>query len=141
MILVEVKNNYNQYVGLSTEDKPTGNIPMYSLFGELDTEDVYYFDGTSWVVMGEASSDIDENFEVFFNFTINDGVITDAPEASAIYEAIENGLYPIARVLSANDYFYMPLIYNTDIELYFESYPFAIDYFEDTWDFQENAIS
>lgn len=43
----------NQYLGLSTDTKPTdGNVDINSLFLELDTKDVYYFDGSAWNKVG-----------------------------------------------------------------------------------------
>lgn len=38
--------------GLSTDEKPTANIQINSLFLELDTGDFYYFDET-WKKVGE----------------------------------------------------------------------------------------
>lgn len=40
-----------QYEGLSTDSKPT-DVPVNSMFLELDTGDFYYFDGTSWSKVG-----------------------------------------------------------------------------------------
>ena len=37
------------YQGLSTDEKPTENVAINSLFVEFDTGDVYYFDGEDWV--------------------------------------------------------------------------------------------
>lgn len=37
--------------GLSTDTKPT-NVGVNSLFLELDTGDVYYFNGSSWAKVG-----------------------------------------------------------------------------------------
>lgn len=41
----------NQYMGMSTDQKPE-NVPVYSLFVELDTGDVYYWDGSDWAEFG-----------------------------------------------------------------------------------------
>lgn len=41
----------NQYVGLSTDTKPTKDY-VNSLFLELDTGDLYYFNGTTWAKVG-----------------------------------------------------------------------------------------
>lgn len=48
--------DYVELEGLSTDDpKPTEGIGVNSKFYELDTNDEYYFDGTSWnKVGGEA---------------------------------------------------------------------------------------
>ena len=41
-----------QYGGLSTDAKPTADVGVNSLFIELDTKDVYYFDGSAWNKVG-----------------------------------------------------------------------------------------
>lgn len=38
--------------GESTDAKPTTNIEVNTLFVELDTGDVYYYDGTDWLKVG-----------------------------------------------------------------------------------------
>lgn len=43
-----------QYGGLSTDTKPT-DCGTNSLFLELDTKDVYYYDGDSWEKVGGAA--------------------------------------------------------------------------------------
>ena len=52
MILASVKNTYNKYAGLSSETKPTDNIPVFSLFFEVDTGDTHYFNGSTWSKVG-----------------------------------------------------------------------------------------
>lgn len=45
--------NYREFEGSSTETKPTDDIGENSKFYELDTGDVYYFDGEStWAKVG-----------------------------------------------------------------------------------------
>lgn len=39
--------------GLSSDTKPTDGIPINSMFVELDTGDVFYFDGTEWKTFAE----------------------------------------------------------------------------------------
>lgn len=39
---------YVELEGVSTDTKPTENIGVNSKFYELDTGDVYYFDGSAW---------------------------------------------------------------------------------------------
>lgn len=41
-----------EYKGLSTDTKPTETAPVNALFLELDTGDVYYFNGTAWAKVG-----------------------------------------------------------------------------------------
>lgn len=43
--------NENEYKGLSTDDKPT-DCAVNSMFLELDTGDMYYFDGEEWAKVG-----------------------------------------------------------------------------------------
>lgn len=40
-----------EYKGLSTDTKPT-DCAVNSLFLELDTGDLYYFDGSEWQTVG-----------------------------------------------------------------------------------------
>ena len=56
------RNRYNLqgdtcYQGLSTDEKPTENVPINSLFLELDTGDFYYFDGSDWAKVGSGASE------------------------------------------------------------------------------------
>ena len=44
--------NYVELEGLSSDTKPTENIGVNSKFYELDTNDAYYFDGTTWSKVG-----------------------------------------------------------------------------------------
>lgn len=45
------KDNYKEFSGLSTDAKPT-DCGVNSLFYELNTKKVYYFDGTTWKEVG-----------------------------------------------------------------------------------------
>lgn len=40
------------YLGLSTDTKPTEGIQTNTIFLELDTGDFYYFDGENWQIIG-----------------------------------------------------------------------------------------
>ena len=40
------------YVGESTDTKPTVNVEVNSMFLELDTGNFYFFDGTTWQKVG-----------------------------------------------------------------------------------------
>ena len=44
--------NLMQFAGLSTDTKPTEGIAVNSMFLELDTGDLYYFDGSDWQEVG-----------------------------------------------------------------------------------------
>jgi len=39
--------------GESTDVKPTTGVALNTLFLELDTEELYYWDGTEWKVVGD----------------------------------------------------------------------------------------
>ena len=43
--------NVREYRGLSTDTKPTSDVPLYSIFSEMDTANDYYWDGSRWVLM------------------------------------------------------------------------------------------
>lgn len=46
------QGNLFQFCGLSTDTKPTEGIGVNSLFLELNTGDVYYFNGSTWAKVG-----------------------------------------------------------------------------------------
>lgn len=39
-----------EFRGLSTDAKPTASIPNGTSFLEIDTGEVYYFDGEQWIL-------------------------------------------------------------------------------------------
>lgn len=43
------RERYNEFAGLSTDEKPTVGVGTGSLFFEVDTKKIYAFNGTSWV--------------------------------------------------------------------------------------------
>ena len=45
-------SQYVELEGESGDEKPTENIGVNSKFYELDTNDVYYFDGSTWSKVG-----------------------------------------------------------------------------------------
>ena len=47
---------YNELMGLSTDEKPTG-VSENMLFLELDTGKFYYFNGTKWVEVGTSDEE------------------------------------------------------------------------------------
>ena len=49
--MITLKGANADYVGLSTDEKPT-DVSVNSLFLELDTGDFYYYDGTAWEKVG-----------------------------------------------------------------------------------------
>lgn len=44
--------NRFDFMGLHDDTKPTEGIDVNSLFLELDTGDIYYFDGSDWAKVG-----------------------------------------------------------------------------------------
>ena len=60
-VVREIRHNadypdaYQEFLGVSADTKPT-DCGVNSLFYELDTKDVYYFDGTDWVKVGDGNS-------------------------------------------------------------------------------------
>ena len=58
MNIVSTNGNIVNYMGLSTENKPTEGLATGSLFIELDTGTVYYFNEatTAWAVFGGGSN-------------------------------------------------------------------------------------
>ncbi|MBR3238833.1 MAG: hypothetical protein IKF99_10385 [Oscillospiraceae bacterium] len=42
---------HKEFLGLSTDSKPTG-VPVNSVFFELNTGDMYYFNGSTWAKIG-----------------------------------------------------------------------------------------
>lgn len=49
---VTLNGSRANYMGLSTDTKPTEEIQENTIFLELDTGDFYYFDGTNWQKIG-----------------------------------------------------------------------------------------
>lgn len=52
--MVTLNGNGVDYRGLSTDQKPTENVGDNAIFYELDTDDFYYFNGTTWAKVGGA---------------------------------------------------------------------------------------
>lgn len=48
---VTLNGSRADYVGLSTDTKPV-DVPVNTLFLELDTGDFYYYDGSDWAKVG-----------------------------------------------------------------------------------------
>ena len=48
---VTYKRDSEKLMGLSDDDKPT-NVPVNTRFWELDTNDMYFFDGEEWHKIG-----------------------------------------------------------------------------------------
>ena len=56
MELISTNGRISNYMGLSTEAKPTEDLATGSFFIELDTGKVYYFNeaSTTWAIFGGA---------------------------------------------------------------------------------------
>ena len=56
MELISTDGRISNYMGLSTEIKPTEDLATGSFFIELDTGKVYYFNeaSTTWAIFGGA---------------------------------------------------------------------------------------
>ena len=48
---IKLDGSTMEYYGNSTDEKPTENIIVGSTYFEIDTVEVYMWDGTSWVVI------------------------------------------------------------------------------------------
>ena len=46
------QGDMHEFLGVSTDTKPTNDVAVNSLFLELDTGDFYYFDGEDWQKVG-----------------------------------------------------------------------------------------
>lgn len=49
--MITLKGASPEYVGISTDEKPE-NVPVNTIFTELDTNKVYYFTGETWDEIG-----------------------------------------------------------------------------------------
>ena len=81
----------NQMMGLSTDTKPTNGILPNSLFWELDTNGMYYFDGTQWQSIGGSGGGGGGDFATLqMTVTADGGNFTVYPSAGldSDYECI-----------------------------------------------------
>lgn len=53
--MVATTGQITDYVGTSSDDKPTSSVNVNSLFLELDTGEFYYFTGEGWEKVGGQS--------------------------------------------------------------------------------------
>lgn len=54
--MVTLNGNCADYKGESTDIKPV-NVPVNTLFLELDTGDFYYYNGEEWVIVGGSTNE------------------------------------------------------------------------------------
>lgn len=68
-----------QIMGLSTDTKPTAGVQPNSLFWELDTNGMYFFDGTQWQPIGGSGGGGESDFSTaqvsFAGNWLNTGLI------------------------------------------------------------------
>lgn len=57
--MVTLRGSGASYVGLSTDDKPT-DVPINTIFTELDTNADYYYTGEGWEKVGGESVVVDD---------------------------------------------------------------------------------
>nr|DAL75894.1 MAG TPA: hypothetical protein [Caudoviricetes sp.] len=57
MVTLQRSDLVNEYVGRSTDEKPTKGVPNGSTFVEMDTKAIWYFDAEDgeWCFMGNAT--------------------------------------------------------------------------------------
>lgn len=121
MILSKVKNTFNKYRGLSTEEKPT-NIPQHSSFLETDTGATYNYDGLQWNLEesggsgGESSgggalylTSTLESDAIVLSASYNDILAAIADNKAVFVTVVQNGgvmnvtqYFPLVRI------FYIP---------------------------------
>ena len=53
--MITLNGSTANFMGLSTDTKPTEDVDINTLFLELDTGDFYYFDGTAWAKVGAGA--------------------------------------------------------------------------------------
>lgn len=102
----------NQMMGLSTDTKPTTGVLPNSLFWELDTNGMYYFDGTEWQSIGGSgggggglctvtSGTLDKSYNDLLGM-LNNGVI---PYFINTSDANTYGIYVLTDLMIDGDYF------------------------------------
>lgn len=91
MILSKVKNTFNKYRGLSTEEKPT-NIPQHSSFLETDTGATYNYDGLQWNLeeSGGSGGGSSGGGALYLTSSIIDDKIVLSASYNDVLAAIEN---------------------------------------------------
>lgn len=89
-----------QIMGLSTDTKPTTGVQPNSLFWELDTNGMYFFDGTQWQPIGGSGGGGGESDFSTAQVTINNGNGLVSLEIAAYVD------YPSDNPNSSNDMTY-----------------------------------
>lgn len=92
----ETKNVLNvQIMGLSTDTKPTTGVQPYSLFWELDTNGMYFFDGTQWQPIGGSGGGGGESdFSTATLHIVNNTEGSAVIGSCALIDPVEGYTYP-----------------------------------------------
>lgn len=100
----------NQMMGLSTDTKPTNGIIPNSLFWELDTNGMYYFDGTQWQSIGGSGGGGGDDGLVELEYTVSESYVTITKTPGEIKTLIDAGKSfkiicndDLASAISANE--------------------------------------
>ena len=80
----------NQMMGLSTDTKPTNGIIPNSLFWELDTNGMYYFDGTQWQSIGGSGGGGGDDL-IELEYTVANSTLSLTKTPAELYELIQAG--------------------------------------------------
>lgn len=81
----------NQMMGLSTDTKPTTGILPNSLFWELDTNGMYYFDGTQWQSIGGSGGGGGGDDLIELEYTVANYKASLTKTPAELYELIQAG--------------------------------------------------
>lgn len=81
----------NQMMGLSTDTKPTTGILPNSLFWELDTNGMYYFDGTQWQSIGGSGGGGGGDDLIELEYTVANSIISLTKTPAELYELMQAG--------------------------------------------------
>ena len=97
-----------QIMGLSTDTKPTTGVQPNSLFWELDTNGMYFFDGTEWQAIGEGGGGGGYDIDIFVDSSM-DAASTDNSQIlsgsyASVREKLINGEAVRGILHSAYDY-------------------------------------
>lgn len=84
-----------QIMGLSTDTKPTTGVQPNSLFWELDTNGMYFFDGTQWQPIGGSGGGGGSGESDFSTAQVT--IVNNASKPFILYgvNIFDDNMYPI----------------------------------------------